>query len=718
MNATRGADPALSQLAEAVGLLEHWTDARKQPQRVGPETLRALLRAMDVDAGDARRARESLRALQAARRQPDFLIASVGEMLSLPPGRPAGKLVREDGRAIACRPVRGGDAGWRLRAPQDPGYYRLQVDERVVTLAVAPARCPTPAALLGEPDPRRWGLAAQVYGLRAPAGGDGAGRDGAGVDGAGAGHGDFAVLARLAERAAAHGADALAISPVHAGFASAPQRYSPYSPSSRLFLNVLYGSPSAVLPRTLAQAAWAETAAQLPPQPPRADEPIDWPAAARLRLAFLGAAYRRLGEAGDDSAAAARQALERFSAEGGQALRDHAVYETLAARHGADWRAWPAPLRDPRSPDTAAFAQAHGQEVDFHLFSQWIAAASLDAAQARARQAGMRIGLIADLAIGTDPRGSQAWSDPRALLAGVSVGAPPDIFNPGGQDWGLTAFSPLGLREQDYGPFLAMLRACLAHAGGVRIDHILGLARMWLVPEGASSAEGVYLRYPMRDLLRLVQLEAWRHKALIVGENLGTVPEGFDDELARSGVLGMDVLWFQRADQPDADAEAKRPAPAPFILPRAWPPAAVAMTTTHDLPTVNGWWRERDIDWRVKLGQLSGEAEQAARAERAADRAALWQALDQAGVRTEGGAVPAAAPELAMLRYVASSACPLALFPLEDLAGETEQPNLPGASDEVHPNWRRRMAGDVETFFDDAGVRARLAAIERGRRHS
>ena len=694
-------DAILSRLAKEAGLLEHWTDARQQPQQVSVPTLRAMLGAMGVDAGSESAARDSLRALREARdRSPDMLIATVGEAITLPDGEPARLMTLEDGREVPSGATRGGDGRWSLRAPAEPGYHQLELGGRQLTLAIAPSRCPSPADRFGEASPRRWGIAAQLYSLRQA---DGALRGACGF-------GDFAALARLAREAATRGADALAISPVHAGFASAPERYSPYSPSSRLFLNVLYGSAGAVLPESLVKVAWSDMDPGLAVEALEAADRIDWPAAAACRLAFLAALHRRFAQAGDDS----QRAFFHFCTAGGQPLRDHATYEGLAAHHGADWRAWPRALQDPRSAEVAGFAAARPQEVDFHLFAQWIASASLGAVQAGARQAGMRIGLIADLAIGTDPRGSQAWSDPGALLAGAAVGAPPDIFNPRGQDWGLTAFSPLALREQGYAPFIRMLRACLAHAGGVRIDHILGLARMWLVPEGMPACDGVYLRYPLQDMLRLIQLEAWRHQAMVIGENLGTVPEGFNASLARSGILGMDVLWFEREA-----ADAARQAPAPFLPPRSWPAPAVAMTTTHDLPTLEGWWRGRDVDWRAQLGQLEGAAEHAAREERAADKAALWSALQEAGLleRPACAEVPATAPALAMLRFVAAAPCPLALFPIEDLAGDAEQPNLPD-SREDHPNWRRRMAAAVDHFFDDPDVQARLAAIEQGRKPS
>jgi len=223
----------------------------------------------------------------------------------------------------------------------------------------------------------------------------------------------------------------------------------------------------------------------------------------------------------------------------------------------------------------------------------------------------MSIGIITDIAVGMDPLGSHAWSAPDELLRDLHVGAPPDIFNTRGQDWGLTGFSPRALLSSGYNSFLATLRANMAHAGGVRIDHALGLRRLWVIPSGASPADGVYLHYPQRELLGLTALESQLNRAVVIGEDLGTVPEGFRDELVRAGVLGMQVLWFERDNR------------GGFISPGRWRRDAAAMTTTHDLPTIAGWWSGRDIDWQERLGQLRSPEKQQ-RSERAADRKLLW----------------------------------------------------------------------------------------------
>jgi 4-alpha-glucanotransferase len=333
--------------------------------------------------------------------------------------------------------------------------------------------------------------------------------------------------------------------------------------------------------------------------------------------------------------------------------------------------------------------------VRYHIFLQWVAARSFAAAQVAARAAGMRIGLISDLAIGMDRAGSHAWARQSDLLLGLSIGAPPDIFNPRGQDWGLTGFSPRALVARGFEPFLATLRAALAHAGGVRIDHIMGLMRLWLVPRGAPASEGAYLAYPLEDLLRLLALESHRHGAVVIGEDLGTVPPGFRARLRRAGIAGMDVMWFERTR-------------LSYRKPARWRRDAVAMTTTHDLPTVAGWWSGEDIRTRRALGLGAvGEEE-----ERRQDRGRLWRAFTAAGT-AQGAPPPVRQPAAAVdaaLGYVAQSPAPLMLAPLEDLLALEAQPNLPGTIDE-HPNWRRRLVPAAKDLFDAPEVEARARII-------
>ncbi len=337
--------------------------------------------------------------------------------------------------------------------------------------------------------------------------------------------------------------------------------------------------------------------------------------------------------------------------------------------------------------------------MPYYAFLQWIAAEAFASAQSAAKAAGMRIGLIADLAVGLDRNGTQAGARPQDFLNGLSIGAPPDLFNPRGQDWGLITFSPHALVATGFEPFIATLRANMRWCGGVRIDHAMGLMRLWLVPQGAPPSEGAYLAYPVDALQRLLALESHRHGAIVIGEDLGTVPPTFRRRCRETGIAGMDVLWFQRARDD-------------FLPPAEWRDDAVAMTTTHDLPTVAGWWRGADLEMRRRVG-TAGEAEIH---QRAADRVSLWRAFTSAGVvDTSPPSIdqPAQAVDAA-LGFVAETPGPLALVPLEDVLGLVEQPNLPGTTDE-HPNWRRRLASPVDELLQQAAAKRRLGLLN-GRR--
>ncbi len=631
-------DAALAALAESAGVMVRWHDVHGREHRVAPPTLRAVLAAIGLPADSDAAVAQSRRQLAAtARHLPRLLTLDAG--VDHPLGR-SWRAELESGEHLEGKDT--------LSIPV-PGYHRLEVDGDSIAVAVAPPRCPAP--------PRGWGLAAQLYGLRRH--GDG-------------GIGDFAALADLVRAAAARGAACVAASPVHALFAADASRISPYAPSSRIMLNVLHANTSG-------GDAAAEGAAL-----------IDWRTAGPARLARLRAAFRR----GED-----RDALAAFRAERGEALEAHARFEALHAHFLArdpalwHWQDWPDAFRAPSRPAVAAFAEQQAEEVGFYAWLQYRADRDLAAVQRAGREAGMAIGLIADLAVGADAGGSHAWSRQDEMLPGLTIGAPPDLFNPRGQDWGVATFSPRALAGHGYGAFIELLRATLRHAGGMRIDHAMGLERLWVVPAGAAPAEGAYLRYPCDDLLRLVRLESWRHGAVVVAEDLGTVPEGFPARLAAAGVLGMRVLWFER------DGTA-------FRAPAAWTRDAAAMTSTHDLPTVAGWWLGRDIDWRERL-HLIDDAE-AARRQRAQDRAAMWQAIGAGGAAGDAPAPGAVAD--AACRHVAASAATLALLPLEDVLGLVEQPNLPGTFDE-HPNWRRRYPATAATLLDAAPVAAGLAAV-------
>jgi 4-alpha-glucanotransferase len=578
------------------------------------------------------------------RRLPRLITATMDEPTALPglTRRAPAELILEDGsrRPLDLDPSRG------LPPVGTPGYHQLSYDDRQVTVAVAPSRCLTLAEALG--GHKSWGLAVQLYGLRRT--GDG-------------GIGDTAALSSLASTSARFGADAIALSPTHSLFPHNLGHYGPYSPSNRLFLNPLLADPAPALGRARVAAI------------DRADEAsdgslIDWPNAAAAKYRRLHALFDDFALQDLDKDTPLARKFHAFVRDSGSNLDEHTRFE---ARQGG----WKAP-------------------VLYYAFLQWIAFEAFGAAQAAAKAAGMRIGLIGDLAIGVDRTGSQVGARPQDFLQGLSIGAPPDLFNPQGQDWGLTTFAPHSLAANGFEPFIATLRANMRCCGGLRIDHAMGLMRLWLVPRNSPPSEGAYLSYPLDDLLRLLALESHRNRAVVIGEDLGTVPPKFRERCRSAGISGMDVLWFQRDDKS-------------FLPTGDWRDDAVAMTTTHDLPTIAGWWQGADLEVRRRLALSSPDEIN----RRNADRAALWRAFTAEGIAS-GPAPPSTQSEQVVddaISLVARTPAPLALVPLEDVLGSTEQPNLPGTTDE-HPNWRRRLSAPADDLLKRPAARARLKSLQ------
>ncbi|SFP55030.1 4-alpha-glucanotransferase [Sphingomonas rubra] len=641
----------LHDLATAAGLQIDWTDASGQAKRVADDALADVLAALGYP--DDGTSLNRLRADQAAAAR-SFVSGEQGQAIALPDGG-RGTLHLAGGGAV--------DVDGIVPPLDEFGYHRLDLGTHVMTVAVAPPRCFTVAD--AAPGRRSWGPAVQIPALR---------------DTRATAFGDFTTLARSATALGAAGADLIGISPVHALFPADPGRYSPYAPSSRLFLNILYADPALVGHPITGEAA---------------PDLIDWGAAIPQRIAALRAAFDARPDAVSD-------AVARFAEQGGAALQRHARFDALHARffsqgaHG--WQDWPTAYRDPAGDAVARFAREHADEVDFYLFCQWLADRGLAEAQSAAKDAGMALGLVADLAVGMDAGGSHAWSRPQDLITGLSVGAPPDLLGPAGQNWGITGFSPLGLARSAFEPFIATIRAALAHAGGIRIDHAMGLQRLWVVPDGKSAADGAYLSYPVDDMLRILAIESQTAGAIVIGEDLGTVPEGFRPKLDQRHVLGMRVMPFE------ADGDRLKP-------PAAYDAAAAVMTGTHDLPTIAGWWRGRDIEVKEEAGVFAESID-----DRARQRTGWWRSFVEAGVAT-GDQPPPDDPApvvAAALAFVGRTPCDVAVIPLEDIAGLVEQPNLPGTTIE-HPNWRRRMPADTAVMLDDAVTAANVATLKEAR---
>jgi 4-alpha-glucanotransferase len=694
-----GAHEALLRLAARHGIDTAWHDYRGEHRHVGLDTIRALLRAVGVDASRPEAALAEAEEAARGGTLPALMTGNARGVLEVPlaeaeaSGPVTWHLTDAEGAAHhgVAEPYRteDGAAVFTVTLPGVAGEASLAFGARSARVLVAPPACHRGPLAAG----RLWGIGAQLYGLRGA------------VDG---GFGHLGLLPALARAAAASGADALAVSPLHALFAADPGSYSPYSPSHRAMLNGWMADPGglaevAPLAELAGSLGVADAMASLEALPL-----IDYAAAVPLRLRLLRALYARFRATHAASPLAAE--LAAFRAAGGGTLETHARFEVLHAHHFGrdpaawDWRGWPAPYRDPTSPEVARFAAEHAEDVSFHVFLQWLAARQFDAGQKAARDAGMAVGLIADLAVGNSPGGSRAWSGTAALLPGVSIGAPPDLLNTVGQDWGLTTFAPGPLAAAGFAPFIEDLRAAMAHAGGIRLDHVMGLQRIWCIPEGAPPHEGAYLRFPLADMLRIVAAESTAAESIVIGEDLGTVPAGYGETLAAHGLHGIRVLFFER----EGDG---------FAAPARYAPHATATSTTHDLPTLAGWWEGADIPLREGLGLLApGETAERAEARRAHDRHALWHALAEHGGAQ--GQPPARAEHqlgMAVARFLGATPSPLVLLPLEDAIMTPEQPNLPGTVAQ-HPNWRRRLPRPAETMLGEEPAVSVLGALDGARR--
>ncbi|MGD9512403.1 MAG: 4-alpha-glucanotransferase, partial [Geminicoccaceae bacterium] len=532
---------------------------------------------------------------------------------------------------------------------------------------------------------RAWGVTCQAYGLRSARN---------------AGIGDFEDIAVLAERLAAAGADFLGLSPLHALFPEDPSRFSPYSPSSRRWLNELLiavDTASRELGLPAPEIAGVDRL--------RAAGLIDYPAVAAVKgaaLATLWQGFRRQHLDGTASVLAGE--FRAWRAELGEDLERFCRFRMLAALVARDrgrplpFQEWPPELRRPDGPDVELLAHRERDSVDRYAFLQWLADRQLAQAHRRARDAGMRIGLYADLATGVVPDGAEAWADPDALVRGATMGAPPDPLGPFGQNWNVVAPSPLVLARTDAAPLRATLRAVMRRAGAMRIDHALGLMRLFLIPPGGSAAEGAYLRYPYHRLLRVVAEEARAAGCVVIGEDLGTVPDGFREPMLGAGLLGYRVAWFERDWHGDRS----------FRNPEQFPAQALATLSTHDLPTVRGWFAAQDIGWRERLGLYPGpEAVAADRVQRRNEADLLLDRLRSLGLLD--GQEDEETRTLALHRYLARSASVLAAVQLEDLGDELEQPNLPGTV-AGHPNWQRRCRLGVDELAT-APLAGRILAI-------
>ncbi|MFL5192546.1 MAG: malto-oligosyltrehalose synthase [Microvirga sp.] len=674
-------DALLERMAALVGISPDYTDAFGRSVQTSSATRQALLAALGLDISSESGARESLARLERLKKGPIPAVITVDADqpwtidFRASPGQPGWILIEEDGAVHEGRLAGDNRA---LDLPALPtGYHRLRLGDQETTVIAAPPRCWEPEAFQGEA--RLWGATAQIYSLRSE-------RD--------FGIGDFSDVALFAENVGRLGGAFLGLSPVHALFASDRSKISPYSPSSRLFLEPIYIDPTSV-------AGFAESGAQALLDDPgmqerlarlRSAQLIDYAEAWSIKRPLLEAVWRHFQGSGD------HHAFEAFRRAGGEALEAHATFEALFEHLREQSRfwvgEWPEEYRSVHSVAVRRFRLDHTERVAFHGWLQWLADAQLGEAAERARAAGLPVGLYRDLAVGADGGGSEIWATPERYAPKLSIGAPPDPLGPQGQDWGLPPFNPLTLEEQGLAAFRDLVSANMRHAGAIRIDHAFQLQRLFLIPSGAPASQGAYVDYPFEAMLAVLRVESHRARCLVIAEDLGTAPQGFSDAIMESGVLSYRVLPFEREG-------------SAFKTPERYPRSALAVLTTHDLPTFTGWWRGLDIDLRQTLGIFEPAQAASERIARAADKHHLTEALAEEGL-LPSSRIPEKPPLEETVRYLARTSSVLTGLQIEDASGELNQPNMPGM-DMGHPNWRRRLSNTIETITSPGSLMPKLA---------
>jgi (1->4)-alpha-D-glucan 1-alpha-D-glucosylmutase len=616
------------------------------------------------------------------------------------------RLVAEDGeREADSGELQHGDQQATIVLPDGlpAGYYRLTLEgapaPEFCRVAVAPRQCHVaPALQQGE---RWWGCTIQLYALRSSRNW---------------GMGDFGDLRRLCDAAAHQGASFIGLSPLHALFPHNPAAASPYSPSSRKALNPLYLDV-----QTLVELSGCEEAAERVQsegfqdrlQLLREAEMVDYPGVAAAKSEVLHLLWRHFERHELDKDRSRGAHFMAFMREREDTLGRQALFEALQDHLCAQdacvwgWPAWPDEYKDPDGPAVRAFREQHASEVRYRLWLQWLAEVQLESCQRYARTRGMGIGLYCDLAVGVNGGGAETWMEHEVFALGMHAGAPPDPLAPTGQDWGLPPWSPQRLRAVRYQPFIDTLRANMRHCGALRLDHVMALMRLfWTGPDG-----GTYVDYPLDDLLGLLALESQRHACMVIGEDLGNVAPRMREAMREGNLLSYRPLLFERDD----DGGFRRPA--------QWQSKALAVVSTHDLPTLRGFWLGEDIELTARLGLYPDEAAREHQVlQRAQDRARLLLALQREDLLPEGAtAQPTSMPDAtqaladAVYAYLARTPCWLVGVQLEDVTGQLLQVNVPGTTEDRFPNWRRKLPVTVEGLGSDARW-ASVAAVLRAER--
>ncbi|AJJ23346.1 4-alpha-glucanotransferase [Yersinia enterocolitica] len=690
---------SLDQAATLAGIAANYINAHGKSQAISAQTKQQLLAAMG---------RTSV--------PPD----SQTEKAPLPPVK-----IFTFGSAMQLPMAGSGDYHWQLQtekgdlhqgrisakktltlpASLPQGYHRLVLEQGLqqwqCSVIVAPKRCYEPDALLA--GKKLWGACVQLYTLRSDHNW---------------GIGDFGDLNQMLEQVAERGGAFIGLNPIHALYPANPHSASPYSPSSRRWLNVIYIDVNRVDEFQHSEAAqtwWHQPEIQGALAKARASEWVDYPQVMQLKLTALRLAFPLFTARKTKDARV--QAFHRFVEQGGSSLHQQAAFDALHAHLSKNdpmmwgWPVWPEKYRDGHSSAVADFSREHADEVNFYLWLQWLAASQFEDCFRASQTRKMPLGLYRDLAVGVAEGGAETWCDRELYCLKASVGAPPDILGPLGQNWGLPPMDPHVMAARAYQPFIDLLRANMTSCGALRIDHVMALLRLWWIPYGQTADQGAYVKYPVDDLLAILALESQRHRCMVIGEDLGTVPVEIVGKLRDSGVYSYKVLYFEH------DSENT------FRAPQSYPVQAMATITTHDLPTLRGYWQSDDLTLGNKLGlypdqqilkQLYLDRERA--------KQGLLEGLHHYDcVPTKVGhkaSLLSMSPVLnrGLQRYVADSASALLGLQPEDWLDMATPVNIPGTSDE-YPNWRRKLTATLEEMFADEQVNRLLKDLDKRRKN-
>ena len=744
MTTTAAAGAVLRALADHAGIIAEYRDQTgRETRATSDETRVALLAAMGIDASTDEGAQRALDEMTGHER--GDLLEPV-RVLALPDG--AGHLdvalgtgslrnapvewsleLREEGGRVheaSGRAEAGEDGRVHVPLPVRPelGYHQLRATIRPAdqssdhssdhssdgasesdrtaeqSLIVVPPSCPAPEDVLK--GRRVFGVTANLYTLRSARNW---------------GVGDLGDLAALLRWGKSVGAEFVGVNPLHA-LRNCDGDVSPYSPVSRLFRNPIYVDVEAV-PGYAQSSAVREITGSAPFRAElarvRASDRVDYERVMALKTPVL----RALHGAHLRGPRSRNPEWTEWLESQGEALESFATFVALSEHLGRDgdtqgsWRDWPAEYRDPRSKAVKRFRELHDDEIDFHRWLQFVIDQQLGTAAKSARDAGMAIGLYQDLAIGTSPNGGDLWAYPDLFIDGASIGAPPDPYSATGQNWGLPPIDPRALKRQRYEYWIALIRSSLRHGGALRIDHVMGLFRQFWIPAGKSGSDGAYVRFPSEELLGILALEASRAGALVVGEDLGTVPDDVPPAMRRWRLLSSKVLYFERGDH------------GSFKAASSYDRDALATANTHDMPTIEGFWRARDVELRREVGLVgSDEKAERARSDREGEKRALLGRLTDEGVldhdlAAELARADASAPARAALRgavheFLCRTPSVLVGLSLDDIVGEMEPVNVPGVGHDKFPSWTRRLTMPIERLSTSPAVAAALRCRRSG----